>query len=98
VVGGLMARLRSLWHGIRRRPDVESDMHEEFHLHREMRDADLVREGLSPAEAARRAKLEFGATEQYKDLGREARGLRRVDAVRFWGSDHSCLTRPRVLR
>lgn len=79
----LIARARSLWRGVRRRTDVETEMNEEFRLHLELRAADLVRAGLSPADAARTAKLEFGATEQYKDQGREARGLRRVDQIKF---------------
>ncbi len=52
-VSGVVARARSLWRGVRRRGDVEQDMAEEFRLHQELRAADLVRNGMSPAEAAR---------------------------------------------
>ncbi len=44
-------------------------MSEEFRLHVELRAADLVRAGLSPAEARRRARLEFGSAELHKDDG-----------------------------
>jgi predicted permease len=58
-------------------------MNEEFGLHLEMRTEDLIRSGLSPGEAARRARLEFGSTERYRDEGRGSRGLYRIDALRF---------------
>jgi len=58
-------------------------MGEEFRLHMELRAEDLVRGGLTPAEAARRARLEFGSTESLKDRGRDARGLRWFDSLRF---------------
>ena len=38
---------------------------------------------MTPAEAARRARLEFGSAESFKDRGREARGLRGFDSLRF---------------
>ncbi|HEY0969564.1 MAG TPA: ABC transporter permease [Gemmatimonadales bacterium] len=83
MISGIIARARSLWRGVRRRSDVEAEMVEEFRLHQELRAADLVRAGLSPAEAARRARLEFGSTERYLDEGRASRALHRVDALRF---------------
>src|SRR5689334_2039863 len=58
-------------------------MEAEFRLHMEMRAEDLVRSGLTPTEAARRARLEFGSTESFRDRGREARGLRWFDSLRF---------------
>jgi putative ABC transport system permease protein len=87
MIPGLIARLRSLWRGLRRRSDVESEMTEEFRLHVELRAADLVRSGLSPAEAARRSRLEFGHAESYKQEGRVSRGLRPFDQLRVSGLD-----------
>jgi len=81
-VAGLVARVRSLWRGVRRRDDVEAEMAEEFRLHIELRTEDLVRSGLAPADAARRARLEFGSTQRYREEGRESRGLHRVDGIR----------------
>src|SRR5919106_2374159 len=82
MVTSLAARLRSLWRGLRRRSDVEAEMTEEFRLHLELRTADLVRSGLSRAEAARQARLEFGHAESYKQEGRESRGLKPFDELR----------------
>ena len=79
----LLARIRSLLRDIRRRDALNDDMDAEFRLHMEMRAEDLVRGGSTPAEAARQARLEFGSTESFKDRGREARGLRMFDSVRF---------------
>jgi putative ABC transport system permease protein len=80
---GFIARARSLWRGIRRTQDVDAEMNEEFRLHMELRAADLVRAGVPPAEAERRARVEFGGAYNYKEAGRESRGLRGFDALRF---------------
>ena len=82
MLRGVMARARSLWSGVRRRVDVEGDMNDEFRLHVELRAADLVRSGLTPEQATRQARLEFGSTERYKEEGRRSRGLRRIDGLR----------------
>ena len=79
----IFSRARSLWVGLRTRRAVEADMAEEFATHLELRAADLVRQGVPPDEALRRARLEFGSGEQFKDEGRAARGLRTVDDLRF---------------
>src|SRR5688500_740835 len=80
---GLFSRARSLWQGLRTRRTIEKDMAEEFRSHVELRAADLARLGVPPDEAIRRAHLEFGSGEQFKDEGRAARGLRTVDDLRF---------------
>jgi predicted permease len=58
---------------------MERDMAEELRFHLDSRTADLVASGATPDEAARRAQLEFGAIEAYKDRCRESRGLRLID-------------------
>jgi predicted permease len=58
---------------------MERDMADEFRFHFERRIEDLQRAGIPPAEAARQARLEFGAGEAYKDECRQARGLRFFD-------------------
>jgi predicted permease len=83
MVRGLAARIHSLYHGVRRRDEVESEMREEFAHHLEMRSAELVRRGLAPAEAGRRARLEFGRTDAHLEDARTSRGLRVVDQIRF---------------
>jgi predicted permease len=58
---------------------MEQEMSDEFRFHFERRIEDLTRAGVPPPEAARQARLEFGAREAYKDECREARGLRLFD-------------------
>jgi putative ABC transport system permease protein len=81
VIGGIFARARSLWAGIARARSIDDEMQEEFRLHMELRAADLARSGLTPEDAARRARVEFGGTYHYKEAGRDARGLRWWDAL-----------------
>ncbi|HSA55126.1 MAG TPA: ABC transporter permease [Gemmatimonadaceae bacterium] len=83
MMSSLIARIRSLWRGVRRREVVEHEMSEEFQAHLDLHARDLVRAGLTPEQAARQARLEFGSTERYKDESRASRGLRRIDALRF---------------
>jgi len=83
MLAGLVARVRSLWRALRGRRELETDMAEEFRLHLELRTADLVRLGLSPEDAARRARLEFGHIRNHKDDARDARGLRLFDQLAF---------------
>ena len=55
----LWARLRSFWHNVLHRSDVERNMSDELQFHLECRARDLIaRGGLSPAEAMRLARLE----------------------------------------
>lgn len=83
MIAGLIARMRSLWAGITRGRSVDEEMQEEFRLHMELRAADLVRSGVPAEDATRRARVEFGGTHNYKEVGREARGLRGFDALHF---------------
>jgi hypothetical protein len=78
---GVWARLRSLGSALRRRPAFESELDEELRSHLELRTEDLVRRGLGAEEAARRARLELGGIEGWKEEVREARGLRIVDEI-----------------
>jgi predicted permease len=61
---------------------MEREMADELRFHIESRAGDLVRSGLSPAEADRRARIEFGGVEAYKDSCREASGFRWIDQFR----------------
>jgi putative ABC transport system permease protein len=65
-----------------RRSRTESEMAQELSFHMESRAADLERAGLSPAEAARRARFEFGSVEGYKEACRDASGFRLLDELR----------------
>lgn len=79
----LLARSRSLLRTLRRGDALNDDMEAEFRLHMDMRAEELVRAGLTPAEAARQARLEFGSAPFFTDRGRGARGLRAFDSLRF---------------
>jgi putative ABC transport system permease protein len=61
---------------------MEGEMSDEMRFHLESRAQDLVNSGLSPAEALRRARLEFGCMEGYKEQCREARGASYWEEVR----------------
>ncbi len=69
----MFARIRSLWQSMRHRSQLERDLDDEMRFHLEARADDLVRTGLSRPEALRRARLEFGFRESYKDRCRESR-------------------------
>jgi predicted permease len=83
MIAELMTRARSLWSGIVRTRHVNAELQEEFRLHMELRAADLVRAGMTPADAARKARAEFGSTEDHVEKARHARGLAWFDELRF---------------
>lgn len=83
MMAGLVARMRSLWRGLRRRSDEDAELDEEFRVHVELRAQDLVRTGLSAADAVRQARREFGDPARYGDEARASRGLHYIDAFRF---------------
>ncbi len=61
------------------RSTFERDMDDELRFHLEARTADLIRGGLTPADAARRARVEFGSIEKHKEDSRASFGLRLLD-------------------
>lgn len=75
----MLSRLRSLARALFRREEFESTLSEELAFHLDARAADLERQGLAPEAARRRARLELGARETYREQCREARGLRLFD-------------------
>ncbi len=79
----LLARLRSVWRNALHRSVMERDISDEWQFHLMRRAEDLVqRHGLSLDEARRRARLEFGSIEKYREQSRESFGLARLDEVR----------------
>jgi putative ABC transport system permease protein len=78
----MLKRLQLLWRALAGRSALECDMADELRFHLESRAADLVRAGVPAPEAARRARIEFGAVESYKERCREARGVRLFDELR----------------
>src|SRR5687768_9305555 len=77
----LISRLRSIWRGVSRSGHVMAEMEAEFRDHIERRAADLEAEGVAREDALRRARLEFGSADRYREEGRAARGLRVLDAI-----------------
>src|SRR5262249_11299127 len=76
---GLARRLASFVRGILHRSSVEDEMTDEVRFHLERREADLVASAVPLDDAARRARLEFGPQERWKDGCRQALGLRWID-------------------
>src|SRR5688572_2671630 len=69
------------------RQRFEDEMREELRSHIEHRTDDLVASGLSREEAERRARLEFGALEAYKEKCRDSRGFSAARITLGLGGD-----------
>jgi putative ABC transport system permease protein len=77
-----MLTFRKLWRRVRalvagQRLDRELD--EELGFHLEMEAAKLRQSGLDPAAARRRARVEFGPVQRFREETRDVRGLNRLD-------------------
>jgi len=77
----LLAYLRSLAVRFLDRSRTESDLEEELRAHIQLRADDLERSGLSRDEAERRARIEFGGRERYKEEARESLGGNFIDVL-----------------
>src|SRR5258706_7017132 len=77
MLNDLLLRLRSLF----RKRTVETELQEELRFHFEKQVSKLVQSGLTPAEAQRRARLEFGGMEQLKEEHRDARGVSFIETL-----------------
>jgi predicted permease len=73
-MSALFSRLRSWMRRTLGRPQLESEMETEIRFHVDAYTEDLVRQGIPRPEAARRARIEFGAIENTKEECREATG------------------------
>jgi predicted permease len=82
-VSELLARLRSLYRGLRHRAVVERDMREEFQHHIAARTEDLIHQGLAPVAARRQAQREFGHQDTFRAESRVAMGLSPFAQIRF---------------
>ena len=65
---------------LRRRERAEAELDAELRDHVERQVADHVRAGMSAQEARRRARLEFGGLDQIKEMCRDLRRTRRLEA------------------
>jgi len=77
----LGATLRCWWHAVAHRKRVTAEAEDELRFHEEVYAEDLVRQGLTPAEAARRARLEMGPPETHGERYRSAVGLTIFDEL-----------------
>ncbi|HEV2500896.1 MAG TPA: ADOP family duplicated permease [Terriglobia bacterium] len=77
----MFARVRLLFRALISRHDFEAGMAEELRFHIEQYAEELVRSGVSPDEARRRARIEFGGVNCVKAECREALGLRIFDEL-----------------
>jgi predicted permease len=82
-VAALLARVRSMYRGLRHRAEVELEMREEFRHHLAERTDDLVRRGLAPQAADAQARREFGHQGTHRADAREAMGLAAFAQLRF---------------
>src|SRR5260370_20046628 len=75
------ASLRSVVSALFHRSLVENEIEEELRAHIQDRANDLERSGVPRAEAERRARLEFGGYEKYKEEIREAQGTHFLESL-----------------
>ena len=75
------ARMHSWLRSVIRRQRLEGEMEEEIRFHLEARTQDLIRQGLTPHQAARQARVEFGWVATHKDGMRHSLGLRWWDEL-----------------
>ena len=78
----MWSRLRSFVAALFHQRQFEHDLSDELRFHLDAYAADLVRDGVAPDEAARRARREFGRIDDVTLECRQSRGLRLVDASR----------------
>jgi predicted permease len=76
-----LAAFRSWLSAVFRRADVERRIDEELQFHIENYVDDLLRAGIAPEEAQRRAHVEFGGIRALKEECRDAFGVRLVDEL-----------------
>jgi predicted permease len=77
----MFERFRSLFRPLAHRREFEEGMSQELSFHIEQYTEELIRSGLTPAEAARRARIEFGGRSVIEENCREARGLHLFDEL-----------------
>jgi putative ABC transport system permease protein len=77
----LWSSIRVFAGGLFRRSRVERDMDEELNSHVRNRTDDLVRAGMLPGDAERRARLEFGGYQKFKEECREAVGVHFLETL-----------------
>jgi predicted permease len=77
----LFSRIKSWMRHTLGRSRSESEMADEMRFHMDAYTEDLVRRGVARPEAARRARIEFGAVENAKEECRDARGISFTESL-----------------
>jgi len=77
----LRATLRCWWRAVIHRGRVAAEAEAELRFHEEVYAADLVRQGVAPGEAARRARLQMGQPDTHGERYRNAVGLTAFDEL-----------------
>ncbi|MGA2597265.1 MAG: ABC transporter permease [Bryobacteraceae bacterium] len=77
----LLAYIRSVATKFFHRSQIDNDMEEELRSHIQYRADDLERSGLNRTEAERRARIEFGGRDRYKEECREAIGGNFIETL-----------------
>jgi predicted permease len=77
----VFASFRSVVSALFHRSRMDKEMEEELRAHIQDRANDLERSGVSRAEAGRRARLEFGGYQKFKEECREAQGTYFLEAL-----------------
>ena len=77
LLDSLRYRIAALFH----RSQIDADMEDELRSHIQLRADDLERSGLGRAKAERRARIEFGGREKYKQECHEALGNNFIETL-----------------
>ena len=77
----MLTRLRIALRALLRRDAAESDLDDELRFHLEEQVKLYVAQGMSHAEATRRARIAFGSVDAHKESYRDGRGTRGFDDV-----------------
>lgn len=77
----VLARLRSFVSALVHRSRLRDEIDEELRAHIQDRANHLECSGLSPSEAERQARLEFGGYQKFKEECREARGTQFIESL-----------------
>jgi putative ABC transport system permease protein len=77
----LLDSIRARWSALAHRSAKRNELDEELRSHLAHRTDDLVRSGISLAEAERQARVEFGALEHYREESHAAQGWHWAEAL-----------------
>jgi hypothetical protein len=77
----LFAPIRSWWKALVHRSQTDSEIEAELQFHIDAHAKHLIDSGVSPAEAMRQAKIEFGHLDIQKEKYRSAIGLRPLHEI-----------------